>query len=559
MPTAIENMAPSAPVIVDMPSSGVISAGDTSRHIPPTGLVGSLEATHHEGFDPTSHHHVHEFREPSIGERFGRRHGQDWPSSRAGSNSQCVSCPATWVKPRSKSLGGRCTSGLLNRHIPPRSVIGLHVFQAALKSEQDINAMQGKQNNIIYSFEEVEEILKEHREEELAKTGLLPQLPPVRTQDMLPPATTKTDNRNLSTYGSMSVSSSGATTSISALTDPLSGTGDALTPAPSKRTYGHDNGNNSAGLDPEEGAPLIDSKRRQRTSPRLVSLAINVSFLANVFLVLIKIWAVLKSDSLAVLASMIDSLMDLLSGAIIWYSAQRRNSTSDDHRYPVGKARMEPLGIIVFASVMVTSFMQVVLQSTERLLAGSDEPPVDLGSVIMTLLGLNIIVKFALWVWCRTMKDSSSVQALAQDHLNDVIFNSFSTLFPVAGRFLGYWWLDAVGAIMLSMYIIAEWTRTCLHNIRRLTGQAANAAEIQQLTYMAYRFSNMIQAIDTVRAYYVGDGLIAEVDIVLPPETPLSLAHDLGESLQGALERLDTVERAFVHVDYNAFHAIEHR
>ncbi|KAI7824776.1 cation efflux protein [Gamsiella multidivaricata] len=255
---------------------------------------------------------------------------------------------------------------------------------------------------------------------------------------------------------------------------------------------------------------------------------------------------------------MIDSLMDLLSGAIIWYSARLRSNTSDGHRYPVGKARMEPLGIIVFASVMVTSFLQVMLQSFERLLAGADEP-VDLGIIILSLLGLNIFIKFALWAWCRTMKDSSSVQALAQDHLNDVVFNVFSTLFPVAGQFMGWWWLDAVGAVVLSIYIITEWTGTCLHNIRRLTGQAATAADIQQLTYMAYRFSNLIQAIDTVRAYYVGDGLFVEVDIVLPPDTPLSQAHDVGESLQGALERLDSVERAFVHVDYNAVHAIEHR
>ncbi|ORZ12442.1 cation efflux protein [Lobosporangium transversale] len=207
---------------------------------------------------------------------------------------------------------------------------------------------------------------------------------------------------------------------------------------------------------------------------------------------------------------------------------------------------------------MVTSFLQVILQSFQRLVEGSSEP-VNLSVVILSLLGLNILVKFLLWAWCRTMKDSSSVQALAQDHLNDVIFNIFSTFFPVAGQYLGLWWLDAFGAIVLSIYIIAEWTGTCLYNIRRLTGQAATAADIQQLTYMTYRFSNLIQLIDTVRAYYVGEGLFAEIDIVLPPDTPLSQAHDLGESLQSALERLDTVERAFVHVDYNAVHAIEHR
>jgi divalent metal cation (Fe/Co/Zn/Cd) transporter len=76
---------------------------------------------------------------------------------------------------------------------------------------------------------------------------------------------------------------------------------------------------------------------------------------------------------------------------------------------------------------------------------------------------------------------------------------------------------------------------------------------------MAYRFSNKILSVETVRAYYVGDRLLVEVDIVLPPECRLQEAHDIGEALQDALERMDIVERAFVHLDYTAEHEIEHR
>lgn len=41
----------------------------------------------------------------------------------------------------------------------------------------------------------------------------------------------------------------------------------------------------------------------------------------------------------------------------------------------------------------------------------------------------------------------------------------------------------------------------CLDNIKRLTGRAASPDDIKQLTYMAYRFSRKIQAVDTVRKY----------------------------------------------------------
>ena len=46
-----------------------------------------------------------------------------------------------------------------------------------------------------------------------------------------------------------------------------------------------------------------------------------------------------------------------------------------------------------------------------------------------------------------------------------------------------------------------------------------------------------------------------EVDIVLPEEMPLRTAHNIGETLQRKIERLDQVERAFVHVDYEFCHA----
>ncbi|KAF9103338.1 hypothetical protein BGX29_003470 [Mortierella sp. GBA35] len=529
----------------DLLGSPNLSSGGSSV------FIASPKPIYYEDFRRPSliqpqHTHTHEHPEPSIGERFGRRHGQSWPAAgpRGSDRDRCASCPGSRSESRSESRTGmRRTSGVLYKVIPARPVMGPEVFQAARKTEKEIGAIKKSNiqdhyrslNTILDSFAEVEEVLREHREEEDAIAKRFPQLPSIRSVS---------NNDLVLNYGSTSGSA------------PPNNTLSALT---SQQDLSKNDEDEGEGRD-EESAPLIDGfVRKKRTSPKLVQLAINVSFLANIFLVIIKIWTVLLSDSLAVLASMIDSLMDLLSGAIIWYSARLRNNTTDGDRYPVGKARMEPLGIIVFAAVMVTSFMQVMLQAFERLVLGSDEPPVDLGLVILLLLALNIVIKFMLWLWCRTMKDSSSVLALAQDHLNDVVFNVFSTFFPVAGQFLGFWWLDAAGAIVLSIYIITEWTSTCLHNIRRLTGQAASPAEFQQLTYMTYRFSNMIQAIDTVRAYYAGDGLFAEIDIVLPPDTPLSQAHDLGESLQGALERLDNVERAFVHIDYNVVHAIEHR
>jgi divalent metal cation (Fe/Co/Zn/Cd) transporter len=118
---------------------------------------------------------------------------------------------------------------------------------------------------------------------------------------------------------------------------------------------------------------------------------------------------------------------------------------------------MEPLGIIVFAVVITTSFSQVLVESIQRLTSGETTEPIDLGPMAISLLVANIVIKGALWLWCTTIKGSSSVQALAQDHENDVVFNIASTIFPVIAVWADYSWLDPLGAIFLSLYIIYEW------------------------------------------------------------------------------------------------------
>ncbi|KAG0179928.1 hypothetical protein DFQ28_001994 [Apophysomyces sp. BC1034] len=303
----------------------------------------------------------------------------------------------------------------------------------------------------------------------------------------------------------------------------------------------------------DETAPLLTNSGK-KTALWIIHLAINLSFVANIALFATKLFLALFSGSMAILASAFESFLDIVSNAIIFFTI-RIIRRKDFYTYPVGKSRMEPLGIIVFAVVITTSFSQVLISSIERLTDPEKMgEELDLSVAALILLGVNILVKAILWFWCATIKGSSSVSALAHDHENDVVFSIASTLFPLVGIWANWPWLDPLGAIILSVYIIYEWMGILLENIRRLTGEAASADDIKQLTYMAYRFSRKIVAVDTV-----GDRLLVEVDIVLPPDCPLQEAHDVGEALQDALEMMENVERAFVHLDYSAEHEIEHR
>lgn len=71
-------------------------------------------------------------------------------------------------------------------------------------------------------------------------------------------------------------------------------------------------------------------------------MAIHASNIANLLLFGAKVFASIESRSLAVIASTLDSLLDLLSGFILWFTTYSMRNPNQYH-YPIGKGRMQPV------------------------------------------------------------------------------------------------------------------------------------------------------------------------------------------------------------------------
>lgn len=301
--------------------------------------------------------------------------------------------------------------------------------------------------------------------------------------------------------------------------------------------------------------PLLpeDERERRKTGERRAKWAININVIANIILLIAKVVAAFASSSLSLMASLVDSALDLLCTLIIWTTNKlvQWKIRRLQHKFPVGRRRLEPLGILVFSIIMIVSFLQILQESVTKLLPGGPRdaatlPPVAIGALVAT-----VVIKGTIWFGCIRVK-TTQVQALAQDCKTDVVFNTLSLLFPLIGHQLDLWWLDPVGAALLSLFIIYDWAETCFENVARLTGSAVSANVLKKVTFLAWRFAPVVDAYKTITAYHAGDGVWVELDIMLKGETSLSRAHDIAETLQYCLEGLSEVDRAFVSVDYTS-------
>nr|XP_009402251.1 PREDICTED: metal tolerance protein 5-like isoform X2 [Musa acuminata subsp. malaccensis] len=275
--------------------------------------------------------------------------------------------------------------------------------------------------------------------------------------------------------------------------------------------------------------PGMSKEERERVA-KSEKIAIRLSNVANMVLFAAKVYASIRSGSLAIIASTLDSLLDLLSGFILWFTAFKMQSRNP-YQYPIGKRRMQPL-------------------EKEFSLTKQQE-----AWVVDIMLSVTL-VKLGLVVYCRSFTNEI-VKAYAQDHFFDVVTNVIGLAAALLANYIANW-IDPIGAIILAIYTIRTWSVTVLENVNSLVGLSAAPEYLQKITYLCWNHDKAIRHIDTVRAYTFGSHYFVEVDIVLPSEMPLREAHDIGEALQEKLEQLPEIERAFVHLDYEFTHKPEH-
>lgn len=289
-------------------------------------------------------------------------------------------------------------------------------------------------------------------------------------------------------------------------------------------------------------------------------LALDVSLYLNLIITFTKLAAYIHTLSLSVLAALLDSVLDVVSQAVLNYTEKHSSMQRSSAFYPAGASRLEPIGVLTCAALMGMASFEVLKESFETLIyKDTTLEDLTLSEELFSFWSMISIVavKMALLWLCRRASHrrqgygsskatlqlaDPTLEALAQDHWNDALSNglaSFALLFALYSPTL--WWLDPCGAIMISLYIIYSWYHTGKEQIEQLTGKSAPEDLISELMELADHFDRRM-AVDTCRAYHFGPKFLVELEVVMPEQTLLKESHDLGMELQYEIEAREEVE-----------------
>ena len=286
-------------------------------------------------------------------------------------------------------------------------------------------------------------------------------------------------------------------------------------------------------------------------------VAVYGSFAANILLAILQVYGAVSSGSLSLFTTMADAIFDPLSNTTLLLS-HKAVQRVDARQFPAGKARIETAGNIVFCFLMTSVSFILIAFSVREIADGHDSGTESFHLPSVIAVACAFTTKFILFLYCWALRNTySQIRILWEDHRNDLFINGFGILTSVGGSKLK-WWIDPMGAMILSCMISCLWLRTSYSEFQLLIGKTADTEMLQLITYISMTHSPNIKALDTVRAWHSGPRLLVEVDIVMDPDDSLRATHDVAEELQMKLESLPDVDRAYVHVDYETTHKPEH-
>jgi len=274
-----------------------------------------------------------------------------------------------------------------------------------------------------------------------------------------------------------------------------------------------------------------------------VGLAVNVALSA------VKLVAGLVGHSAALVADAVHSMSDLVTDVAVLVGS-RYWSQPPDAGHPYGHRRIETVVTLVVGLVLALVGLGLTYESVEALRIGEHHAPALATSVVALL---SVVSKEWLYRWTVAAGErlkSSAVIANAWHHRSDAISSVPVLLAILAARLLpGWWFLDHVGAAVVSGFIIKAAIDILRPGLAELTDQSAGSDVTEILTRLAKETPGVLGVHD-LRTRLVGSAICADLHVVVGETLTVLEGHRIGERVAERLKQLGpNVVDVIVHLD----------
>lgn len=275
--------------------------------------------------------------------------------------------------------------------------------------------------------------------------------------------------------------------------------------------------------------------------------AATASVVVAAVLIAAKVGAWLATDSVAVLSSLLDSLLDA-AASIVNLVAVRHALTPADEEHRFGHGKAEPLAGLAQSAFVCGSAVILLMEAIHRL--GSPQP-VQRPEIGIAVSVLAIVLSAGLvWYQRRVVARTGSV-AIAADSLHygaDALLNGAVVAAILIGAFLDAPLVDPLFGALISLWILRGAARIARQSFDLLMDRELPPGDRERILRIARARPEVLDVHD-LRTRSAGTHIFVQMHIELDGDMRLARAHEIADAVEHEIRAAYPNAEIIIHQD----------
>lgn len=270
---------------------------------------------------------------------------------------------------------------------------------------------------------------------------------------------------------------------------------------------------------------------------RLEKKASVIASLTATLLISIKLFIGIMSGSVAVLASAIDSVLDL-SVSLFNYFALHNTEKAPDEKFNYGRGKIEALAAVIEGFIITISGFYIFYSAIEKLI--HEHPTVYLEeSILVMLISLVITAGLVLYLNYVAKKTASMVIRSDALHYKTDLYSNGAILFAlVLIHFTNFQMIDSILGIAIAIYIIYSAYFLIKEGILMLMDVAMPRETVDQIKTIIEQNPN-ITSYHQLLTRCSGKDAFVSAHLVFNISTSLFEAHRVCNTIEDRIKQID--------------------
>ncbi|NAW70758.1 CDF family cation-efflux transporter FieF [Vibrio sp. V27_P1S3P104] len=279
---------------------------------------------------------------------------------------------------------------------------------------------------------------------------------------------------------------------------------------------------------------------------RLVTLAAWTATLVASFLLLVKIAAWWVTGSVSLLASVVDSLLDI-AASVVNLIVVRYALQPADREHTFGHGKAESLAALAQAMFISGSACFLILNGVERFFRPHELQSPEYGIYVSVFA---MLVTFALVMFQRYVVKKTASQAIAADslHYQTDLYMNAAIIVALGLSWFGFKQADAIFAIGIGIYILYSAFHMAYQAVQTLLDRKLPDEELAQIQAVSLSVDGVL-GVHQLRTRMAGPIRFIQLHLELEDQIPLIEAHHISDQVEDKLCQTFPGADVLIHQD----------